>query len=31
MKGQPSSAIARWAVGITAALMFAAAIGMFVF
>jgi NRAMP (natural resistance-associated macrophage protein)-like metal ion transporter len=31
MKGQPSSAIAQWTVGITAALMFAAAIGMFVF
>ncbi len=31
MKGQPSSLLARWAVGVTAALMFAAGVGMFVF
>lgn len=31
MQGQPSSMISRVAVGVTAALMFAAAVGMFVF
>ena len=31
MNGQPSSRLARWAVGATATLMFAAAVGMFVF